>query len=47
MRDRARAMRLEFKRHSKDPQWAIDGAPAPRTVAVDAHAAASLLGLAG
>ena len=23
VRDRARAMRLEFKRHSKDPQWAI------------------------
>jgi threonine synthase len=31
----------------KDPQWAIDGAPAPRTVAIDAHAAASLLGLDG
>jgi threonine synthase len=31
----------------KDPQWAIDGAPAPRTVAVDAHAAARMLGLAG
>ena len=31
----------------KDPQWAIDGAPAPRTVAVDAHAAAVLLGLDG
>jgi threonine synthase len=30
----------------KDPQWAIDGAPAPRTVPVDAHAAAALLGLA-
>jgi threonine synthase len=30
----------------KDPQWAIDGAPTPRTVAVDAHAAAALLGLA-
>ena len=31
----------------KDPQWAIDGAPAPRTVTVDAHAAAALLGLDG
>jgi threonine synthase len=31
----------------KDPQWAIDGAPAPRTVPVDAHAAAELLGLLG
>ena len=31
----------------KDPQWAIDGAPAPRTVGVDAHAAAVLLGLDG
>jgi threonine synthase len=31
----------------KDPQWAIDGAPAPRTVPVDAHAAAELLGLDG
>jgi threonine synthase len=31
----------------KDPQWAIDGAPAPRTVPVDPHAAAALLGLAG
>ena len=31
----------------KDPQWAIDGAPTPRTVPVDAHAAAALLGLAG
>ena len=31
----------------KDPQWAIDGAPAPRTVPVDARAAAELLGLAG
>jgi threonine synthase len=31
----------------KDPQWAIDGAPAPRTVPVDAKAAAELLGLAG
>jgi threonine synthase len=29
----------------KDPQWAIDGAPAPRTVPVDPHAAAALLGL--
>ncbi len=31
----------------KDPQWAIDGAPSPRTVPVDMHAAAELLGLAG
>jgi len=31
----------------KDPQWAIDGAPTPKTVPVDAHAAARLLGLAG
>jgi threonine synthase len=31
----------------KDPQWAIDGAPAPRIVPVDARAAAELLGLAG
>ncbi len=31
----------------KDPQWAIDGAPVPRTVPVDAHAAAELLGLDG
>ena len=31
----------------KDPQWAIDGAPAPRTVPVDARAAAALLGLDG
>jgi threonine synthase len=31
----------------KDPQWAIDGAPAPRTVPADPHAAAALLGLAG
>jgi threonine synthase len=30
----------------KDPQWAIDGAPPPRRVAVNAFAAASLLGLA-
>ncbi len=30
----------------KDPQWAIDGAPTPRTVAVDARATAQLLGLA-
>ena len=29
----------------KDPQWAIDGAPAPRTVPIDAAAAAALLGL--
>jgi threonine synthase len=29
----------------KDPQWAIDGAPAPRTVPVDAYEAAVLLGL--
>ncbi len=31
----------------KDPQWAIDGAPVPRTVPVDVHAAADLLGLTG
>ena len=31
----------------KDPQWAIDGAPTPKTVPVDAHAAARMLGLAG
>ena len=31
----------------KDPQWAIDGAPAPRTVPVDAYAAAVLLGPRG
>ena len=30
----------------KDPEWAISGAPAPRTVKVDAAAAASALGLA-
>lgn len=30
----------------KDPDWAISGAPAPTTVKVDAHAAASSLGLA-
>jgi threonine synthase len=30
----------------KDPDWAIAGAPAPTTVQVDAHAAASALGLA-
>ncbi|HEX2904600.1 MAG TPA: threonine synthase [Jatrophihabitans sp.] len=30
----------------KDPEWAISGAPAPVTVAVDAHAAALQLGLA-
>ncbi|GAA2110739.1 threonine synthase [Actinomadura alba] len=30
----------------KDPDWAISGAPAPTTVPVDAHAAASSLGLA-
>jgi len=30
----------------KDPQWAIDGAPAPQTVPVDAHRVAHLLGLA-
>jgi threonine synthase len=30
----------------KDPDWAIAGAPAPTTVKVDAHAAASALGLA-
>ncbi|GAA3947713.1 threonine synthase [Actinomadura viridis] len=29
----------------KDPDWAISGAPAPTTVKVDAHAAASALGL--
>jgi len=29
----------------KDPEWAIAGAPAPRTVAVDAPAAAAALGL--
>jgi threonine synthase len=29
----------------KDPEWAISGAPAPRTVPVDAAAAASMLGL--
>jgi threonine synthase len=29
----------------KDPEWAISGAPKPITVAVDAHAAASALGL--
>ncbi|WP_030169399.1 threonine synthase [Spirillospora albida] len=29
----------------KDPDWAIAGAPAPTTVKVDAHAAASALGL--
>jgi threonine synthase len=29
----------------KDPQWAIDGAPVPRTVPVDAYEAAVLLGL--
>ena len=29
----------------KDPDWAISGAPAPRTVPVDAHAAASALEL--
>ncbi|MHA3704532.1 threonine synthase [Jatrophihabitans sp. YIM 134969] len=29
----------------KDPEWAISGAPAPRTVPVDAAAAASALGL--
>ncbi len=29
----------------KDPQWAIDGAPTPRTVPVDAYEAAVLLGL--
>ncbi len=30
----------------KDPEWAITGAPKPVTVAVDAHAAATRLGLA-
>ena len=30
----------------KDPEWAISGAPKPITVPVDAHAAASKLGLA-
>ncbi|HUR50578.1 MAG TPA: threonine synthase [Mycobacteriales bacterium] len=30
----------------KDPDWAIAGAPKPETVAADAHAAASALGLA-
>jgi threonine synthase len=30
----------------KDPDWAISGAPAPTTVPVDAHSAASSLGLA-
>jgi threonine synthase len=30
----------------KDPDWAIAGAPAPVTVPVDAHAAASALELA-
>ncbi|POM25231.1 Threonine synthase [Actinomadura rubteroloni] len=29
----------------KDPDWAISGAPAPMTVKVDAHSAASALGL--
>jgi threonine synthase len=29
----------------KDPDWAIAGAPKPETVAADAHAAASALGL--
>jgi threonine synthase len=29
----------------KDPEWAIAGAPQPVTVAVDAAAAAALLGL--
>ncbi|MEJ7704664.1 MAG: hypothetical protein WKF47_13795 [Geodermatophilaceae bacterium] len=29
----------------KDPQWAISGAPAPITIAVDAEAAAQALGL--
>jgi threonine synthase len=29
----------------KDPEWAIAGAPAPVTVAIDAHAAAVELGL--
>lgn len=30
----------------KDPEWAISGAPAPRTIPVDAAAAAAALGLA-
>jgi threonine synthase len=30
----------------KDPEWAISGAPAPATIPVDAHAAATELGLA-
>ncbi len=30
----------------KDPEWAISGAPAPVTIAVDAHSAATELGLA-
>jgi threonine synthase len=30
----------------KDPDWAISGAPAPTTIKVDAHSAASELGLA-
>jgi len=30
----------------KDPQWAIDGAPVPQTVPIDAHRVAHLLGLA-
>jgi threonine synthase len=30
----------------KDPEWAISGAPAPKTIPVDAHAAALELGLA-
>jgi threonine synthase len=29
----------------KDPDWAINGAPKPRTVQVDAHEAAAQLGL--
>jgi len=29
----------------KDPDWAISGAPAPTVVRVDAHEAASALGL--
>jgi threonine synthase len=29
----------------KDPEWAISGAPAPRTVPVDSAAAAAHLGL--
>ncbi|NED51162.1 pyridoxal-phosphate dependent enzyme, partial [Micromonospora aurantiaca] len=29
----------------KDPDWAISGAPAPTTIKVDAHSAASELGL--